>query len=48
LREWFGWKTVIDLGDITTSRGVEMFLILWLSMRRVVSAQRMNIKLVTS
>ena len=22
LREWFGWKSVVDLGDITTSRGV--------------------------
>jgi predicted dinucleotide-binding enzyme len=48
LRDWFGWKTVIDLGDITTSRGVEMFLILWLSLRSVVSSKRMNIKLVTS
>jgi len=48
LRTWFGWKTVIDLGDITTSRGVEMFLILWLDLRRVESAKRMNIKLVTS
>jgi predicted dinucleotide-binding enzyme len=48
LRNWFGWKTVIDLGDITTSRGVEMFLILWLSLRSAVPAKRMNIKLVTS
>ena len=48
LREWFGWKSVIDLGDITTSRGVEMFLLLWFSLRRVVIAKRMNIKLVTS
>lgn len=48
LRNWFGWKTVIDLGDITSSRGVEMFLILWFSLRKVVQAKRMNIKLVTS
>jgi len=48
LRNWFGWKSVIDLGDITTSRGVEMFLIMWFSLRSAVIAKRMNIKLVTS
>ena len=26
----FGWKDVIDLGDITTARGTEMYLPLWL------------------
>jgi predicted dinucleotide-binding enzyme len=26
LREWFGWRHVVDLGDITTARGVEMYL----------------------
>ncbi len=30
LTAWFGWKSVIDLGDITASRGMEMFLPLWL------------------
>jgi len=32
LGAWFGWKpgNVIDLGDITGSRGTEMFLPLWL------------------
>jgi 8-hydroxy-5-deazaflavin:NADPH oxidoreductase len=32
LCEWFGWKpsNIIDLGDITNSRGTEMFLALWL------------------
>ncbi len=29
LRQWFGWKTVIDLGDISTSRGTEQWLALW-------------------
>jgi predicted dinucleotide-binding enzyme len=24
LKSWFGWKRVIDLGDITTARGTEM------------------------
>jgi hypothetical protein len=28
---WFGWKpaSIIDLGDITTARGTEMILPLW-------------------
>ena len=30
LTEWFGWREVIDLGDITTARGTEMLLPLWL------------------
>jgi len=31
LSEWFGWnpRNIIDLGDITTARGVEMILPLW-------------------
>ena len=29
LTEWFGWRDVIDLGDITTARGVEMLLPAW-------------------
>jgi hypothetical protein len=32
LSEWFGWKpaNLIDLGDITTARGTEMLLPLWI------------------
>jgi predicted dinucleotide-binding enzyme len=29
LREGFGWRHVIDLGDITNARGTEMLLPLW-------------------
>ena len=48
LRDWFGWKSVIDLGDITTSRGVEMYVVLWRCFRKVVSSYHFNIKLVKS
>ncbi len=48
LRDWFGWKHVIDLGDITTSRGVEMYVLLWHYIRDIVPSQRFNIKVVTS
>lgn len=47
LRDWFGWKSVIDLGDITTSRGVEMFVILWQSLRDAISSPRFNIKVIS-
>jgi predicted dinucleotide-binding enzyme len=47
LRDWFGWKSIIDLGDIKTARGVEMYLVLWSSLRRVVTAERFNIKVMT-
>jgi len=48
LRDWFGWKEIMDLGDISTSRGVEMFLPLWQSLRKAIPEQRFNIKIVAS
>jgi predicted dinucleotide-binding enzyme len=33
LTEWFGWDSVIDLGDISAARGMEMILPLWISLR---------------
>ena len=48
LKEWFGWREVIDLGDITTARSVEMYVLLWHDMRKAISSQRFNIKLVTA
>jgi predicted dinucleotide-binding enzyme len=48
LKEWFGWKDVIDLGGIITSRSVEMYILLWHSLRSVVPSPRFNIKVVTS
>jgi predicted dinucleotide-binding enzyme len=48
LRDWFGWKSIIDLGDITTARGPEMYLLLWHYLRNALSAQRFNIKIVTA
>ena len=48
LRDWFGWKEIIDLGGIETSRSVEMYVLLWHSLRNAISSQRFNIKIVTS
>jgi predicted dinucleotide-binding enzyme len=30
LKHWFGWREIIDLGDITNSRGTEMMLPVWI------------------
>lgn len=48
LRDWFGWKDIIDLGNITTSRSVEMYVPLWHNLRTAISSQRFNIKIVTA
>ena len=29
LMGWFGWNTVVDVGDITAARGTEAILLLW-------------------
>ena len=48
LRDWFGWTSIIDLGDIRTARAVETYLLLWQSLRKVMPGKRFNIKVVTS
>jgi hypothetical protein len=46
LRDWFGWTHVIDLGDITTARGPEMYLALWTRVLGTVGSPAFNIKIV--
>jgi 8-hydroxy-5-deazaflavin:NADPH oxidoreductase len=48
LRDWFGWREIIDLGGIATSRGAEMYVLFWHNLRNAISSQRFNIKVVTS
>ncbi len=48
LHDWFEWRSIIDLGDITTSRGVEMYVVLWRNLRHATSSHRFNIKVVRS
>ena len=48
LKDWFGWRRVTDLGDITTSRSVEMYVLLWHNLRNAIEAPRFNIRVVTS
>ena len=46
LTGWFGWKSVIDLGDITTARGTEMYLPLWIRLWGKQQTPLFNIKVV--
>ena len=45
LRSWFGWSDVVDLGDITTSRGTEMLLPAWLRLYGALQTPRFNFKI---
>jgi hypothetical protein len=48
LTEWFGWKHVIDLGDISASRGTEMFLALWIRLMTKFGTGSFNIRMVNA
>jgi hypothetical protein len=45
LKQWFGWKSVIDLGDITTSRGAEMILPMWIRLWGALGTPMFNFKI---
>jgi hypothetical protein len=42
----FGWKSIIDLGDITAARGTEMVLPLWLRLMGLFQSPNFNFKVV--
>ena len=46
LKEWFGWKAPIDLGDITASRGLEMWLPLWIRLMGSLKTGDFNLRIV--
>lgn len=49
LLESFGWsrESVLDLGDITAARGMEMYLPLWLRLFGTIGTGHLNIRVVT-
>jgi predicted dinucleotide-binding enzyme len=46
LTGWFGWKHLIDLGDITTARGPEGYLLLWIRLWGAQQTGDFNVKVV--
>ena len=46
LKDGLGWTSVIDLGDITTARGTEMLMPLWLRLFGVLQTPMFNYRIV--
>jgi predicted dinucleotide-binding enzyme len=46
LKQWLGWKSVLDLGDLTAARGMEMWLPLWIRLMSTLQTPLFNLKLV--
>ena len=44
LAEWFGWRDVLDLGDITAARGTEAYLLFWLRLTQATGSSIVNTK----
>jgi predicted dinucleotide-binding enzyme len=45
LRDEFGWTRIIDLGDITSARGTEMYLAIWIRMMVSLGTPLFNIRI---
>jgi len=45
LTGWFGWKNVIDLGDITGARAQEAYLLLWVRLYGALQTPNFNVHL---
>jgi predicted dinucleotide-binding enzyme len=43
LKGWFGWKNVVDLGDLSAARGQEMFVIFWVRVYGALQSPNFNI-----
>jgi 8-hydroxy-5-deazaflavin:NADPH oxidoreductase len=46
LRGWFGWKHVVDVGDLTAARGLEAWLLLWIRLYGALETPNFNVRLV--
>jgi 8-hydroxy-5-deazaflavin:NADPH oxidoreductase len=47
LGRWFGWRHIIDVGDITCARGTEMLLPLWIRLYAALGTPIFNFKVVS-
>ncbi len=46
LRDAFGWRDVLDVGDITAARAMEAYLLLWLRLRETTGSAIVSTKVV--
>ncbi len=42
----FGWKSIVDLGDLSTARGTESYLALWVRLYGAFKTPDLNLKIV--
>jgi len=45
LRDWLGWTRIVDLGDLTGARALEMYLPLWLRLWGATGTPLLNVRL---
>jgi hypothetical protein len=43
----YGWRSVIDIGDITAARGMETMLPMWLNLTSARGTTRLGYRIVT-
>jgi 8-hydroxy-5-deazaflavin:NADPH oxidoreductase len=48
LKQWFGWRSVTDLGDISAARATEQMMPIWLRLYTVLGTLRFNVKVVSA
>lgn len=46
LLEGFGWTDVLDLGDVSTARGPEMYMAMWIRLWGATGSGQLNVKVV--
>lgn len=46
LTQWFGWSSILDLGDITNARATEMLLPIWIRLFGFFQSPNFNFKIV--
>lgn len=46
LTDWFGWKHLTDLGDLSNARGMEMYLPLWVRLYGGLGTGAFNVRIV--
>jgi len=48
LKQWFGWRSVIDLGDISAARATEQMMPIWLRLYGALGALHFNVRVVAA
>src|SRR5262249_11179702 len=48
LKQWFGWRSVIDLGDISAARATEQMMPIWLRLYGALGTLRFNVRVVVA